>query len=311
MRIAIIHHQFQKKGGMERYLFDLLHGFSDQNDEIDLFVYKRDKSLLVPRHCHINTKNLNWLPRKLRKYFFARNLSKDFHPDQFDLSLSMMRSTCQDVTVSGGTHPGCLEHLTRLANPFDKLEIQAEKRSFESAKKIIAHSNLVQQEIEEYYNVPREKIVRLFPPINTALFNSMSSNRAEGVAQKYSINKDRVTLLFPSTGHRRKGLNVLLQVMQLLPKDDFELLIAGTPVDSPLSNVRSLGFVEDMPALYAAVDFTLLPSRYEPFGLVVPESIACGTPVIISPFVGAKDIITEKRRHYYAGAFCRSHCRHH
>jgi glycosyltransferase involved in cell wall biosynthesis len=49
-----------------------------------------------------------------------------------------------------------------------------------------------------------------------------------------------------------------------------------------------------MAELYAAVDFTILPSFYEPFGLVVPESLACGTPVIVSPYVGAKDLLCDQ-----------------
>jgi glycosyltransferase involved in cell wall biosynthesis len=36
-----------------------------------------------------------------------------------------------------------------------------------------------------------------------------------------------------------------------------------------------------------------LPSYYEPFGLVVPESLACGTPVIVSAHVGAKDLLCD------------------
>jgi len=220
-------------------------------------------------------------------------LKNSFNPNEYDLSISMMRTTGQDITISGGTHPGCLAHMKKMGRTLDKFEILTEKNSFQSAKKVIAHSNLIRDEIEKYYQIPDNKIIRLFPPINTQLFNGRAKERAAEAAAKYSINQNRITLLFPSTGHKRKGLDELLLAMRLLPQDDYELLIAGTPIDLPQSNIRSLGFVDDMPALYAAVDFTILPSHYEPFGLIVPESVACGTPVIISPFVGAKDIITE------------------
>jgi glycosyltransferase involved in cell wall biosynthesis len=38
-----------------------------------------------------------------------------------------------------------------------------------------------------------------------------------------------------------------------------------------------------LPILYNAADFSLCPSRYEAFGFVVAEALACGTPVIASP----------------------------
>jgi D-inositol-3-phosphate glycosyltransferase len=37
-----------------------------------------------------------------------------------------------------------------------------------------------------------------------------------------------------------------------------------------------------LPLYYAATNFTVVPSRYESFGLVAIESMACGTPVVAS-----------------------------
>ena len=74
-----------------------------------------------------------------------------------------------------------------------------------------------------------------------------------------------------------------------------ELLVAGDPIgqNSLSDNVRCLGFVQNIEELYAAVDFTILPAHYEPFGLVAIESVQCGTPVIISKYVGAKDLLSD------------------
>lgn len=53
---------------------------------------------------------------------------------------------------------------------------------------------------------------------------------------------------------------------------------------------RFLGFVNQsqLPAVYRASDLFVLPSVYEPFGLVVNEAMLCGCPVAISDRVGAK-----------------------
>jgi glycosyltransferase involved in cell wall biosynthesis len=54
--------------------------------------------------------------------------------------------------------------------------------------------------------------------------------------------------------------------------------------------VRWLGFVNQtqLPAVYVASDILLLPSSFEPFGLVVNEAMLCGCPAIVSDRVGAK-----------------------
>jgi glycosyltransferase involved in cell wall biosynthesis len=53
--------------------------------------------------------------------------------------------------------------------------------------------------------------------------------------------------------------------------------------------VRFLGFVNQsqLPPLYAASDLLVLPSDYEPFGLVVNEAMLCGCAVAASDRVGA------------------------
>jgi glycosyltransferase involved in cell wall biosynthesis len=58
--------------------------------------------------------------------------------------------------------------------------------------------------------------------------------------------------------------------------------------------VRFLGFVNqsELPAIYASADLLVLPSEYEPFGVVVNEAICCGCPVAVSDHVGAaRDLV--------------------
>ncbi|MGH9679308.1 MAG: glycosyltransferase, partial [Candidatus Acidiferrales bacterium] len=59
--------------------------------------------------------------------------------------------------------------------------------------------------------------------------------------------------------------------------------------------VRFTGFANqtELPELYRAADLLVLPSEYEPFGLVVNEAMVCGCPVAVSDRVGAGgDLVT-------------------
>jgi len=92
----------------------------------------------------------------------------------------------------------------------------------------------------------------------------------------------------------------LLRAVAACGRNDLFVLIAG---DGPLrqsleresaslsltSRVKFFGFVNQqaLPQLYRAADLMVLPSEYEPFGVVVNEAILCGCPVIASDKVGA------------------------
>jgi glycosyltransferase involved in cell wall biosynthesis len=51
------------------------------------------------------------------------------------------------------------------------------------------------------------------------------------------------------------------------------------------------GFVNQrsLPEVYAAADWLVLPSEYEPFGLVINEAFASGKPAVVSAACGAAD----------------------
>jgi len=60
--------------------------------------------------------------------------------------------------------------------------------------------------------------------------------------------------------------------------------------------VQFLGFVNqtELPPVYRAADVLVLPSAFEPFGLVVNEAFACGIPAIASDACGCvEDLIVE------------------
>ena len=58
--------------------------------------------------------------------------------------------------------------------------------------------------------------------------------------------------------------------------------------------IRMLGFVQEslLPAHYQAADISIVPSQsLEGFGLTTVESLACGTPVLVTPVGGLTEVI--------------------
>lgn len=106
---------------------------------------------------------------------------------------------------------------------------------------------------------------------------------------------------------RRMGLESLIEAFAqaTVNHPDAKLIIGGQgPLRAELEeqvqraglskNVEFLGFVPDatLPAVYAAADLSIVPSSaLEGFGLISLESLACGTPVLVTPVGGLPDTV--------------------
>ena len=281
MKLAFIHHQLVLGGGMETYLLELIQAACRSGHQIDLFVMKRDPKIILPDAVQIHVIPSRIVPRLLRKYDFARKLKKCL-PSHYDLVISTTRSFSQDIIITGGTHRGYMRALGRHA-PKDYLEAYLESKAYHSAKKIIAHSPALQSELIDLYGIAPEKITMLYPPVDVSAFQ---------FHEKKSFAKP-LRLLFASSSHKRKGGFLLLEALKQLPPEDFELTVLGKPFKqaTQMPNVKCLGYVKNIADYYHEADWLVLPSYFEPFGLVVVQALECGTPVLVSKRVGAAALL--------------------
>lgn len=295
MKVAPIHYQYLRKGGMERYLVDLIKGFTDAGDEVTVMTSKVASDAPLAGRCHIISINLSMIPKKLRGYFFNRRVGRLLPRHSFDLTISLSRTSGQQIMICGRTHRSYLSHMGKMRGPLTQLEISTEQQGYQTSRLVVAHSKMLRDEVINLYNMPPEKVTVIHPPVDTDRFSQRLGYDKQVLIEKYRIGKHRLSLLFVSGDHKRKGLRPLLQAFKKLPSDRFELIVAGASLSNfgKSGNVTHVGYVDRIEELYTAVDFTILPSRYEPFGLVVIESLLCGTPVLISDKVGARDVITD------------------
>jgi glycosyltransferase involved in cell wall biosynthesis len=111
-------------------------------------------------------------------------------------------------------------------------------------------------------------------------------------------------LAFVARYTRVKGADVLADALDALAAGglDFELRMAADPEVSDddcrarlAAHGEALGKLpqDRLPGLYRWADALVLPSRFDSFGLVVLEALACGLPVLVSDRVGAKDFVED------------------
>jgi len=298
MKIAIIHNQFSRGGGMEAYMLSLIKGFLAAGDEVTIHTYEVDQQLAAGFPCIIRRTKIPPMPRRWKKYFFLHRCNSKFNREEYDISLSLTRTCCQDIAVCGGIHPEMVKRVRRssLFRWFhDKIEIAFERKMLATVPIIMAHSQAIAREILNNYEVAESKIKVLHPPINTDTFLRSDPRTVQETRAEYNISADKLTFLLPSCGHKCKGLEQLLAAFSQLDPSRFELLVAGGKLPRKIpANVRYIGYINNLAPVYSAVDYTILPSHYEAFGLVIPESLQCGTPVITTREVGAAELLSDQ-----------------
>ena len=294
MRIALIHYRLQQKGGLESRLFNYIHYFVEQGHKVNLIVSKIDPSVRIPDSVKIYQIDIKRIPKPVRIWFFNRGLKKLMSQEEFDLSLSLGRTSHQDLVLCPGTHLGYMKALDmNIKGPLDKMNVYLDKLAYRDSKLILAASEKIREELEQFAKVDSRKIKVLYPPTNTAKFNQSGIGRKAELRTKYGFSKSKKSLLFITTGNHLKGYGFLLEVMEKLLEEPIELVIAGVkPMKTNLDNVRYLGYSEQVNELMWAADALVHPAKYEAFAQVVSESLLCGLPVIISNRVGAQSIVT-------------------
>lgn len=119
----------------------------------------------------------------------------------------------------------------------------------------------------------------------------------------------KLRILFVGQLISRKGLYYLLEAWKRLRLPDAELILAGRNPDRELLAPYEGSFTlrlnpsrAELVALYQTADLFCFPSVLEGFGLVLLESLACGTPVLSTNNVGLADELEPNGAGFYVPA---------
>jgi len=180
-----------------------------------------------------------------------------------------------------------------------------EQSVYERSSRLIVLSNAFGEILTRRYGITPER-VRVVPGcVDTAQFDPPFT-QAEA-RMRLQLPQNRPIILAVRRLVRRMGLEDLIDaVAQVKPRHpDVLLLIAGRGRlaqelqqridDAGLAdNVKLLGFVPDahLPSLYRAANLSVVPTvALEGFGLITVESLAAGTPVLVTPVGGLPEAV--------------------
>jgi len=189
--------------------------------------------------------------------------------------------------------------------------IAIESDAYRSCDRVVALTDRERSEIAELYDLPPDRITVIPPGVNPDRF--VPSPEKSAVRRELGL-PDARTVFALGRLDERKGFDLYFRAVHRLlehrdlPTTSFLLSAGGgSPTESherarlermrdELSIARALTWLpvlpeHRLPDYYKAADVFVLPSRYEPFGIVMLEAMACALPVVSTRAGGPSKVI--------------------
>jgi glycosyltransferase involved in cell wall biosynthesis len=300
-------------GGLNRYVYELTHHLVAAGDRVDLCgLGLPEKS---PNH-QIKLTDLSSVDHPIwqrlwltRRNFLNRQIAR---PDAINLhfalySLPLIQVLPKGVPITFTFHgPWALESDREGANQLSvSIKKWVEQRVYSRCDRFIVLSQAFGEILHQYYHIPWRKINIIPGGVDLDRFQINLSR--EQAREQLNFPQNRPVLFTPRRLVHRMGIETLLKaIAQIKLKiPDVWLAIAGKGILRETlehqatelgltDNIKFLGFLPDeqLPIAYQAADLTVVPSQsLEGFGLIVLESLACGTPVLCTPVGGMPEIL--------------------
>ena len=205
---------------------------------------------------------------------------------------------------------GAVKNAIAAGEHEPELRLETEKELVKACHRIIASTDKEKEDLTTYYSCT-DNISVIPCGVNLDLFKPVDKARA---LNHLGLNGEGI-VLFVGRINPLKGIDNLVRAMTYLKRQRPKLIIIGgdeqsQPEVERLERLsRSLhmrdsvafhGLVkqETLPYFYSAADLCVVPSYYESFGLVVLESLACGTPVVATKVGCVESVIRQGETGY-------------
>ena len=197
------------------------------------------------------------------------------------------------------------------------------KKRFALEDEIVSKSDVIislaeseKNDLKKFYQAEESKIKVIAGGVNLNHFRQIDQKRAR---KEINAEENAFILLFVGRLEWRKGVGTLISTANLLRKKikNLKVIVVGGKIYGQQKNskdfkeyqrlaekvkeekledvVNFIGRIDNgrLPFFYSAADIFVVPSYYEPFGLVALEGMACKTPVVASRVGGLAVIIED------------------
>ena len=172
------------------------------------------------------------------------------------------------------------------------------------AWKVICCSDYMVSHVRWAFGLPEDKLVMVPNGVNIQEYTRNENADLRQFRRKFALPEEKLVLYVGRLVYE-KGIHVFVNaVPKILGKVDAKFVVVGNGyMKEPLSNlVRSMGlahkvmftgFVDDetLKNLQRCADVSVVPSLFEPFGIVALEAMAAKSPVVVSDTGGLSEIV--------------------
>lgn len=242
------------------------------------------------------------LTGRIRKQFDILQLNGAIAPVAADVNTSHFVHTSWR-RLTGVPHGGGLRTLyQRLVTGVCAF---CERRSYRSARRVVAVSDLVRDALIADVGAPASRVQVIYNGVDLTEFRPREHGEPRVLREPLAVSPDDIVVLFVGDATSpRKNLDLTMRaVANAGPR--FQLVIAGRSGSGPYVALASalgiagrthfLGLRDDVAECLRDADIVFCASHYEPASLVLLEAMATGLPVIVTPTVGNAAFVVDRR----------------
>jgi glycogen(starch) synthase len=172
------------------------------------------------------------------------------------------------------------------------------------AWRVICCSDYMVQHVKWAFGLPSDKLAMVPNGVYPHVYDGLAKQDLKSFRSKFALPEEKIVLYVGRLVYE-KGVHILINaVPKVLGKVDAKFVIVGSGyMKDQLSNiVRSMGLEhkvlfegfmdeEDLQKLQKCADVCVVPSLFEPFGIVALEAMAAKSPVVVSDTGGLAEIV--------------------